>query len=187
MYLHCTPLSNINMVCRRFSMFCVRIILYIHLKSPSPSLCSIWILCLRTIFSPSQENSTDRSGGLLWGPGLPRVILSCLWVTGNNTIYGPIIYIGKTWSYTRYIDDILIIWDGSDLQLEQFLCHCQSNPFGIEFIHVVDKQTLVFLDLEFRANSEYSYPKPNVTLSLPGPYSLRTYNTACSWPGSYAV
>lgn len=48
--------------------------------------------------------------------------------------------------YSSYIDEILIIWDGSGLQLEQLLCHCQSN--------LLDEETLVFLDLELRADTD---------------------------------
>lgn len=40
--------------------------------------------------------------------------------------------------YSRYIDDVLNIWNGTDEELEGFLAHCAGNPFGISFTHVVD-------------------------------------------------
>lgn len=56
--------------------------------------------------------------------------------------------------YARYIDDILIIWDGSDPSLQSFLEHCKNNPFGIEFTHVLDEKCLVFLDLELQSDQD---------------------------------
>lgn len=35
--------------------------------------------------------------------------------------------------YARYIDDILIIWNGSEIELNSFIEYCNSNPFGISF------------------------------------------------------
>lgn len=57
--------------------------------------------------------------------------------------------------YARYSDGILVIWDGVDCQLEAFLAHCQKNPFGIEFTHILDNQKLVFLDLELMVDDEH--------------------------------
>lgn len=59
--------------------------------------------------------------------------------------------------YASYFDNILIIWDGDDSQLEAFLAHCQNNPFGIEFTHVLDSQKLIFLDLELMVDDEFMY------------------------------
>lgn len=54
--------------------------------------------------------------------------------------------------YDIYIDDILIIWDGPDQDLSNFLEYCKDNLFGIEFTYVIDKDCLVFLDLELKGN-----------------------------------
>lgn len=56
--------------------------------------------------------------------------------------------------YARYIDDILIIWDGTAKELAGFLKHCGNNPFGISFTHVVDDRKLVFLDLELSGEDD---------------------------------
>lgn len=53
-----------------------------------------------------------------------------------------------------YIEDILIIWDGTDLNLEDFLEHCANNLLGILFTHVIDAHHLVFLDLELSSDIE---------------------------------
>lgn len=55
--------------------------------------------------------------------------------------------------YARYIDNILIIWDGTDQDLSNLLDYCKENPFGIEFTQVINKDCLVFLDLELQGNS----------------------------------
>lgn len=54
--------------------------------------------------------------------------------------------------YSRYIDDVLIIWNCTNDELEGFLKQCARNPFGISFTHVVYEKSLVFLDLELQAN-----------------------------------
>lgn len=54
--------------------------------------------------------------------------------------------------YGRYIDDVLIILDGSLEAVSQFVSYCSSNQFGIKFTHVVDAKSLVFLDLELASD-----------------------------------
>lgn len=44
--------------------------------------------------------------------------------------------------YVRYIDDILIIWNGTDEELEGF------------FTHMIDEKSLVILDLELQADDD---------------------------------
>lgn len=50
--------------------------------------------------------------------------------------------------FVCYIDDIVIIWDGTKEELLEFVNHCQNNPYGIKFTNVIDETSLVFLDLE---------------------------------------
>lgn len=52
--------------------------------------------------------------------------------------------------YGRYIDDIIIIWDGTRNEVEEFFKYCYNNAFQIKFTYVCDPDTLVFLDLEVR-------------------------------------
>lgn len=49
--------------------------------------------------------------------------------------------------YGRYIDDILIIWDGGPEVFSSFVAHCNNNSMGLSFTHVLDTHELVFLDL----------------------------------------
>lgn len=58
--------------------------------------------------------------------------------------------------YARYIDDILIIWNGTEEQLEGFLHHCQNNQYGICFTHVLASHSLIVLDLELRSTHDGS-------------------------------
>lgn len=92
-----------------------------------------------------------RLGVQLWGPGLPLAtqIYLCFWENAyiwKNNPFGANLDL-----YARYIDDILIIWDGSDHD-HNFLEHCKKNSFAIEFTHVIDEKCLVFLDLELQGD-----------------------------------
>lgn len=60
----------------------------------------------------------------------------------NNPFTPNLIY------YGRYIDDIIIIWDGPATLVEDLVAHCKNNMFGLSFTHVCDPTTLAFLDLE---------------------------------------
>lgn len=64
------------------------------------------------------------------------------YVTDNHPFASQVIY------YGHYIDDIIIIWDGSTDSVEQFISYCNTNPLGISFTHVTDPEWLAFLDLE---------------------------------------
>lgn len=56
--------------------------------------------------------------------------------------------------YVRYIDDVQIIWNRSEMELQNFLKYCNANSFGKAFTHVVDDNSLVFLDLELNVHHE---------------------------------
>ena len=56
--------------------------------------------------------------------------------------------------YGRYIDDVIVIWDGSADRAVDFVNYCNTNPYGIRFTHVLDAKSLVFLDLELTWNEE---------------------------------
>lgn len=60
----------------------------------------------------------------------------------NNPHCANIVFFG------RYIDDIIIIWDGPVDLVSLFVQHCNSNPYGLSFTHVVDPTNLAFLDLD---------------------------------------
>lgn len=57
--------------------------------------------------------------------------------------------------YKRYIDDIIIIWRGTENGLKSFLEEINHNIYGITFTGVWDKQSIDYLDLQiFKAGRE---------------------------------
>lgn len=50
--------------------------------------------------------------------------------------------------YGRYIDDVIIIWEGSESLVQEFVTHCNNNSMGPSFTTVIDRENLAFLDLE---------------------------------------
>lgn len=71
---------------------------------------------------------------------------SCIWQ--HNPFAKHLVY------YGRYIDDILIIWDGPPDITDKFVSYCNNNMFGIQFTHVLDAHSLVFLDLELGSDGD---------------------------------
>lgn len=65
-----------------------------------------------------------------------------LLIDHNNPFATHIVY------YGRYIDDIIVIWDGSPELIDTFLHHCNDNTIGLSFTHVLTQESLAFLDLE---------------------------------------
>ncbi|XP_073485027.1 uncharacterized protein [Aquarana catesbeiana] len=63
-------------------------------------------------------------------------------ITHNNPYCANIVFFG------RYIDDIIIIWDGPIDLVPRFVEHCNSNPYSLSFTHVYDHINLTFLDLD---------------------------------------
>uniref|UniRef100_A0A8C5WAS4 Reverse transcriptase domain-containing protein n=1 Tax=Leptobrachium leishanense TaxID=445787 RepID=A0A8C5WAS4_9ANUR len=49
--------------------------------------------------------------------------------------------------YKCYIDDILIIWKGTKVQLEDFISHLNHNPLGIKLEYNISCEQVNFLDL----------------------------------------
>lgn len=52
-----------------------------------------------------------------------------------------------TFSNGRYIDEILLIWDGGPDVCSSFVAYCNAKSMGLSFTHVLDPKELVFLDL----------------------------------------
>lgn len=82
-----------------------------------------------TNFAPSYANLTMG----LW---------ETRYIWANNPFMAKIIF------YGRYIDDIIIIWDGNTDDIESFVSHCNDNNMGLSFTSVHDKTHLAFLDLD---------------------------------------
>lgn len=64
-----------------------------------------------------------------------------LFVWLNNPFLEHIVF------YGRYIDDVLLIWAGTNNLFLSFVDHCNANDLGLSFTYVVDPDRF-FLDLE---------------------------------------
>lgn len=60
----------------------------------------------------------------------------------NNPYAANIVFFG------RYIDELIIIWDGALDLIIPFIEHCTSNNYGLSFTAVSNPSTMGFLDLE---------------------------------------
>uniref|UniRef100_A0A8C5MIH2 Reverse transcriptase domain-containing protein n=1 Tax=Leptobrachium leishanense TaxID=445787 RepID=A0A8C5MIH2_9ANUR len=49
--------------------------------------------------------------------------------------------------YRRYIDDVLIVWEGSHTDLVEFIAHLNDNSVGIKLDSTINKNKVDFLDL----------------------------------------
>ena len=57
--------------------------------------------------------------------------------------------------YRRYIDDLIILWDGTEDSLETFIEELNNNRFGITFTGSWHNQSVDYLDLQiFKHNGE---------------------------------
>lgn len=70
---------------------------------------------------------------------------------------------GKCWPhikvYKRFIDDILIVWEGSWDKLNEFVQHIGVNQYGIKFTVNVHHETINILDLEIFKNRDRLYTR----------------------------
>lgn len=71
----------------------------------------------------------------------------------NNPFLANIIFFG------RYIDDIIIIWDGPLDLIQAFTTHCNNNKYGLSFTYNSNQTSLAFLDLELRYDNHEIYAK----------------------------
>ncbi|CAJ0957850.1 unnamed protein product, partial [Ranitomeya imitator] len=49
--------------------------------------------------------------------------------------------------WRRFIDDVILIWEGSRADLDSFICGLNINNFGLEFTPTISDSTINFLDL----------------------------------------
>lgn len=77
-----------------------------------------------------------------------------LW--NNNPFLRHIIY------YGRYIDDVLLIWNGVKHLFMSFVAHCNGNDPGLCFTHVIDPDSLVFLDLELLHDADSFFTRSHI-------------------------
>lgn len=57
--------------------------------------------------------------------------------------------------YRRYIDDIMIIWKGTECELQALFKEINQNIYGITFYGTWSKQTIYYLDLQLYKNNGY--------------------------------
>lgn len=63
----------------------------------------------------------------------------------------------KCFFYKRYIDDIFFIWNGSRMELEDFITLLNQTHLGLKFTGTISENTVPFLDLEISlANNQIS-------------------------------
>lgn len=72
--------------------------------------------------------------------------------------------------YGRYIDNVIIIWDGNTSTVSEFVAYCNNNNMGLKFTSVMDGERLDFVDLElFSAGNKIhakSFTKPTARNSF---------------------
>ncbi|OCT98976.1 hypothetical protein XELAEV_18004776mg [Xenopus laevis] len=56
--------------------------------------------------------------------------------------------------YYRYIDDLIIVWDGTETQLESFIGSCNANDRNIPFTYKNDHNTIEFIHIQFISDHE---------------------------------
>lgn len=73
--------------------------------------------------------------------------------------------------YGCYIDDVVIIWDGSETDVTAFVSHCNANEYGLSFTSICDGSSLAFLDLTLCHDEDKiyatNYIKPTAGNSFP--------------------
>lgn len=84
-----------------------------------------------------------------------------LFIWNNNPFAKHIVFFG------RYIDDIVVIWDGSPSQIDDFVAHCNTNDLGLSFTAVWNRDSLAFLDLELNHEGDHIFSR-NYTKATAG-------------------
>lgn len=105
--------------------------------------------------------TTGTAMGANFAPSYANLTMG-FWETSHIWQNNP--YIQHLIFYGRYIDDIIIIWDGPHTIIDKFVQHCNNNSFGLSFTSVWHKEHLAFLDLELghegRSIFSRNYTKP---------------------------
>lgn len=68
----------------------------------------------------------------------------------ENVMYTSPMYLGHARLWLRYIDDVLMLWEGSKEDLSLFLDKFNCNTKNIRLTYVADTQEMYFLDLPIR-------------------------------------
>lgn len=85
--------------------------------------------------------------GACYAPSVANIVLN-KWELEN--IYH--IPIKALMYYRRYIDDVILLWDGPLVELETFLTCLNDNQYGIKFTAEWRLETINYLDLTLVKN-----------------------------------
>lgn len=106
-----------------------------------------WVEALNLAMSNKyfwQEGSHYNHGP--WGGKYTPTVANLLMSQWEETsIFGKVI--PEISLYKRYIDNITILWDGTEDNLRTFLASINDNSYGLKFTGSWDLQELSFLDL----------------------------------------
>lgn len=69
---------------------------------------------------------------------------------------GAAIHLRHILLWRRFIDDVLLVWTGSALELSEFLTYISNNIFNLKFTIQSDTKSIAFLDLRLFLNSDGS-------------------------------
>lgn len=56
--------------------------------------------------------------------------------------------------YRRYIDDLFFIWDGTEMEFNNFTIYLNTNDYGIKLTGKISPNTLEYLDIELRSEGD---------------------------------
>lgn len=75
------------------------------------------------------------------------------YIYNNNPFSANIVFFGG------YIDDLIIISDGTSKLISSFIIHCNDNTYGLSFNHESNMTSLAFMDLELGHDEHNIYAK----------------------------
>lgn len=96
---------------------------------------------------------------------------------------GDVVYAQGTTSlvlWARYINDILLLWNGSLASLERFFGHLNTNDRGISLTYEASTEKIHFLDLEIRITNRRFLNQQTVTGSFPLTVAIITHGSSLS-------
>ncbi|XP_056392638.1 uncharacterized protein LOC130285306 [Hyla sarda] len=76
-----------------------------------------------------------------------------LWERGIF-LTNPVLGIEKVQFWGRYIDDILIIWQGTSIELEEFIARLNCNSINIKLTYSIAKPSIDFLDIKIDVDEQ---------------------------------
>lgn len=91
------------------------------------------------------QQTRGTAMGAPWAPSYACLHLG-LWKWG--VVYKMPMYLSRALTWLRYIDDIMMVWLGDREELDEFLSILNKNDRNTVLTHVIDANTISFLDLQ---------------------------------------